>query len=224
MTVTGAGRKVQAGWRYPRDLGPWPAACPPGRLSAYVAARTFPAPPGGPVPSGFTATSVTFVSAQEAYVLGTAPFPNAVCTSIVRTLDRGASWRGLPAPAVPLSAPGGTGVWGIRFATPEHGFVFALAAAGAEPGRPPGRCRLITPGRGAGNALPMSSTEPVRRARQRENKGPTSPRPKPPDMRHETCSDGRTAGLRSGRKRAMSSGTGRIPHLVVGISRSRASW
>ena len=25
---------------------------------------------------------------------------------------------------VPLSAPGGTGVWGIRFATPEHGFVF----------------------------------------------------------------------------------------------------
>jgi len=39
--VTGAGRKVQAGWRYPRDLGPWPPACPPGRLSAYVAARTF---------------------------------------------------------------------------------------------------------------------------------------------------------------------------------------
>jgi hypothetical protein len=25
---------------------------------------------------------------------------------------------------VPLSAAGGTGVWGIRFATPEHGFVF----------------------------------------------------------------------------------------------------
>jgi len=126
VTVTGAGRKVQAGWRYPRDLGPWPPACPPGRLSAYVAARTFIrrrwfdasvshalgqdgfrdpfrrpadrpravrlrvvspadgsldtdndsvtvvtpgqqmtlAPTGGPVPSGYTATSVTFVSAQ----------------------------------------------------------------------------------------------------------------------------------------------------------------
>jgi len=25
---------------------------------------------------------------------------------------------------VPLSSPGGAGVWGIRFATPEHGFVF----------------------------------------------------------------------------------------------------
>ena len=95
---------------------------------------------------------------------------------------------------------------------------------GPSRGRPPGRCRLITPGRGAGNALPMSSTEPVRRARQRENKGPTSPRPKPPTIRHEICRDGRTAGLRSGRKRAVSSGTGRIPGLVVGISRLRASW
>ena len=31
---------------------------------------------------------------------------------------------GLPAPVVPLASPGGAGVWGIRFATPEHGFVF----------------------------------------------------------------------------------------------------
>jgi hypothetical protein len=37
------------------------------------------------------------------------------------------SWRGLPAPVVPLGEPGissGFAVWGIRFATPEHGFVF----------------------------------------------------------------------------------------------------
>src|SRR5271165_4320991 len=81
-------------------------------------------PAGGPVPAGFAATSVTFVSPEQAFVLGTAPCSHAPCTSIVRTLDRGASWRGLPAPAVPLSSPGGTGVWGIRFATPEHGFVF----------------------------------------------------------------------------------------------------
>jgi photosystem II stability/assembly factor-like uncharacterized protein len=81
-------------------------------------------PPGGPVPGGFTATSVTFVSTQEAFVLGTAPCSHAPCTSIVRTVDRGASWRGLPAPVVPLSSPGGAGAWGIRFATPEHGFVF----------------------------------------------------------------------------------------------------
>lgn len=86
-----------------------------------------PLPAGGPVPGGFAATSVTFVSPQEAYVLGTAPCSHAPCTSIVRTLNRGASWRGLPAPVVPLGQPpsiAGPAVWGIRFATPGHGFVF----------------------------------------------------------------------------------------------------
>ena len=83
-------------------------------------------PSGGPVPAGFRAASVTFVSTLEAFVLGTAPCQHAPCTSIVRTRDRGLSWRGLPAPVVPLSEPGnsGPGVWGIRFATPEYGFVF----------------------------------------------------------------------------------------------------
>ena len=84
-------------------------------------------PAGGPVPAGFAATSVTFVSTQEAFVLGTAPCSHAPCTSIVRTLDRGATWRGLPAPVVPLGQPAQTpapAVWGIRFATPAHGFVF----------------------------------------------------------------------------------------------------
>jgi len=59
-------------------------------------------------------------------MLGTAPCKHAPCTSIVRTRDRGVSWRGLPAPVVPLGEPGVTGpaVWDIRFATPEHGFVF----------------------------------------------------------------------------------------------------
>jgi hypothetical protein len=84
-------------------------------------------PAGGPVPEGFAATSVTFVSADEAFVLGTAPCSHAPCTSIVRTLNRGASWVGLPAPVVPLGTAEGTSgpaVWGIRFADPAHGFVF----------------------------------------------------------------------------------------------------
>jgi hypothetical protein len=77
-------------------------------------------PAGGPVPTGMAATSVTFVSPDEAFVLGTAPCSHAPCTSIVRTLNRGASWRGLPAPAVPLGQPENgpaSAVWGIRFAT-----------------------------------------------------------------------------------------------------------
>ena len=85
-------------------------------------------PSGGPVPAGFRAASVTFVSSREAFVLGTAPCRHGPCTSIVRTRDRGVSWRGLPAPVVPLGEPGitvtGPAVWGIRFATPEYGFVF----------------------------------------------------------------------------------------------------
>jgi hypothetical protein len=91
--------------------------------AAMAAARA-----GGPVPAGFAATSVTFVSVDEAFVLGTAPCAHAPCTSLVRTLDRGASWAGLPAPGValgdPYSSNGQPGVWGIRFATPSQGFVF----------------------------------------------------------------------------------------------------
>jgi photosystem II stability/assembly factor-like uncharacterized protein len=81
--------------------------------------------PAASVPSGFAATSVTWVSADEGFVLGTTPCTHAPCTWIARTRNRGVSWTGLPGPAVPVGAPGQAGVvWGIRFATPEHGFVF----------------------------------------------------------------------------------------------------
>jgi hypothetical protein len=102
----------------------------PTATSPAVTASATGGPPsaGGPVPAGFAATSVTFVSADEAFVLGTAPCAHAPCTSIVRTLDRGASWIGLPAPVVPLGDPysndGQAAVWGIRFASPSVGFVF----------------------------------------------------------------------------------------------------
>jgi hypothetical protein len=99
------------------------AASSPATAPASVAP-----PSGGPVPSGFAATSVTFVSPEEGFVLGTAPCAKAPCTSILRTLDRGASWRGLPAPVVPLvdeqAGTAGPGVWGIRFANADDGFVF----------------------------------------------------------------------------------------------------
>jgi photosystem II stability/assembly factor-like uncharacterized protein len=93
-----------------------------------AATPTSAAPDGGPVPSGFAATSVTFVSTDEAFVLGTAPCSSKPCTSIVRTLNRGATWAGLPAPVAPLADPytssGQRAVWGIRFADPSLGFVF----------------------------------------------------------------------------------------------------
>jgi len=110
------------------------ASSPPGSSGPATSLPVAPGatatgvPAGGPVPAGFAATSVTFVSADEAFVLGTAPCAHAPCTSIVRTLNRGASWVGLPAPVVPLGDPySGTSqpaVWGIRFASPGQGFVF----------------------------------------------------------------------------------------------------
>jgi len=50
---------------------------------------------GGPVPTGFVAWSVTFVSDRQAYALGDAPCHRPPCTSVVRTLDGGRSWRGV---------------------------------------------------------------------------------------------------------------------------------
>ena len=78
------------------------------------------------VPAGFRATSVTFVSTDAAFVLGTAPGFGAV---VVRSLDRGATWTRLAAPSAPVGWPQSqsgkaAGVWGIRFATASHGFVF----------------------------------------------------------------------------------------------------
>ena len=79
----------------------------------------------GPVPAHFAARSVTFVSPDEGFVLGTAPCAVHPCTSLVRTLNRGAAWAGLPAPLAKLGFPGDTNaVWGIRFANPTHGFIF----------------------------------------------------------------------------------------------------
>ena len=99
---------------------------PPTPAGPTAPTPTVPSPAGGPVPARFAATSVTFVSADEAFVLGTAPCAVAPCTAIVRTLNRGQSWRGLPAPLQPVGEPAlnPPAVWGIRFATPEHGFVF----------------------------------------------------------------------------------------------------
>jgi photosystem II stability/assembly factor-like uncharacterized protein len=103
--------------------GTSPAATP----AATSASQLTSPPAGGQVPAGFTADSVSFVSPQEAFVLGSAPCPAAPCTLTLHTRDRGATWTSLPAPAIPVGRPG-TGpspeVWGIRFATPEHGFVF----------------------------------------------------------------------------------------------------
>ena len=84
-------------------------------------------PSSGPVPSGFRPASVTFVSAARGWVLGTAPCAHRPCTSIVRTLDGGHTWQGIPAPRTPLlTNPGATGggVLSLRFADARDGWAY----------------------------------------------------------------------------------------------------
>lgn len=83
-------------------------------------------PPGGPVPAGFQPESVTFVSPQRGWVLGTAPCSHPVCTSVLRTTDGGRTWAGIPAPAAALGPgqEGSPGVAELRFADALDGWAF----------------------------------------------------------------------------------------------------
>lgn len=91
-------------------------------------------PTGGPVPAGTSATSVSFISTQAAFVLGTAPCAHRPCTVILRTLDRGQTWQGLPAPRESISYPGGKGLWGLRFADASQGFAYGDGLWGTSDG------------------------------------------------------------------------------------------
>jgi photosystem II stability/assembly factor-like uncharacterized protein len=94
-------------------------------MSDTKPASAVPGPAGGPVPRGFEPVSMTFVSASEGWVLGTAPCAQQPCTSVVRTTDGGRSWIGIPAPRYPLAAPGSDqGLTGLRFANALDGFAF----------------------------------------------------------------------------------------------------
>lgn len=82
-------------------------------------------PAAGPVPAGFQPDSVTFVSANDGWVLGTAPCAHAPCTSVVRTTNGGRSWVGIPAPLLGLSRfSGSAGLDRIRFADTKDGFAY----------------------------------------------------------------------------------------------------
>ncbi len=94
---------------------------------------------GGPRPTGFTVTDLTWVSDTQGWALGTAPCAQAPCTSVVHTLDGGHTWAGLPAPKAYLdSDPVASGtppcsatvacVDGIRFANATTGYAFGISS------------------------------------------------------------------------------------------------
>jgi len=76
--------------------------------------------------------------------------------------------------------------------------------------------------RGSGRAcLARHPALPGRPADMRNNSS-TSSQAWPPTIRHDQDGEGRASG--SGRSGAVNGETGQVPRLVVGISRSRASW
>jgi photosystem II stability/assembly factor-like uncharacterized protein len=105
-----------------------PLVTPGGSPLASPTSTATPAsiPAGTPVPAGFVPQSVTFVSVQAGWVLGTAPCAAGSCLTLLRTVDGGHSWVAVPAPATAFSADVGSGHGAreVRFATPQDGWLF----------------------------------------------------------------------------------------------------
>jgi hypothetical protein len=86
--------------------------------------------PGGVVPANFQPSSVTFVNANEGWVIGQAGTPGTcensnpdICTSIAWTDNGGQSWQGEHAPDT-TGPSGPTGVSGVRFLSGSDGWAF----------------------------------------------------------------------------------------------------
>ncbi len=107
-----------------RSTTPAPSATSP-------AASTSPVPPATPSAStsllGLSPVSVTFVSADDGWVLGTGTCSSAPCAAIARTADGGRTWAPVSAPHVSI-VPGGDqgapGISGLRFADARNGWAF----------------------------------------------------------------------------------------------------
>src|SRR6185437_3703809 len=87
----------------------------------------------GPVPAGFRAVDLTWVSLDEGWALGTAPCGTPPCTSIVHTTDGGKSWTGIPAPVAGLDEESDcvndqACITGLRFANPQVGYAYGQNA------------------------------------------------------------------------------------------------
>lgn len=115
------GRRVATPTTLPADrTSSYPPAQPP-------ASRPEPTttPPASLTPTGFDPLSVTFVSATDGWVLGTATCKRGACLELAHTTDRGGSWSFLPGPALSGSLQDlqSYGLQ-VRFADPDDGWVF----------------------------------------------------------------------------------------------------
>jgi photosystem II stability/assembly factor-like uncharacterized protein len=88
------------------------------------------APAGNAVLPGFQVLSMSFVSDQDGFALGTADCGTARCIALLASSDGGAIWRRLTPPAIHAAAAYGTCPAGqpcvsqVRFATPDIGYAY----------------------------------------------------------------------------------------------------
>jgi hypothetical protein len=100
---------------------PGASSSPSATSSATSSATVAPAIPAPTPIAGFQAASVTFVSSQDGWVLGTA----GGSLALARTQDGGTYWTGVTAPPTGFyTGPGSSGVSGIRFADQEDGWAY----------------------------------------------------------------------------------------------------
>jgi hypothetical protein len=83
--------------------------------------------PIGPVPKGFVPASVTFVSLDTGWVLGSAPCGSTTCVVVLKTLDAGRTWASINPPPTPFmndAIDDYSAVSEIRFADAMNGWAF----------------------------------------------------------------------------------------------------
>lgn len=79
-----------------------------------------------PVPDGFRATDLSWVSVEEGFATGTAPCGTGTCSHLLRTSDGGATWSATLGTGLPHDC-GATCPSRVRFADSAVGYVFGPA-------------------------------------------------------------------------------------------------
>jgi hypothetical protein len=97
------------------------SASPSPVASASASATAAPSTPAPTPIAGFEAASITFVSSQDGWVLGTV----GGSLALARTQDGGTTWTSVPPPPTGFyTGSGSAGVSGIRFANQQDGWAY----------------------------------------------------------------------------------------------------
>jgi photosystem II stability/assembly factor-like uncharacterized protein len=91
--------------------------------TAFGAAAPRPGRPAA-LPVGFKAQSLSWLSPDQGWILGSAPCGQTTCATVIETTDGGATWKTLGTLGAPLTLQKPTGVTEVRFADALHGWAF----------------------------------------------------------------------------------------------------